>query len=194
MPRDRSPSPSWFALIASCVAGLGHLIIGRPRRGLLLFLGATASWNAALLSWVNPVAPLGAWSLRLGVAIGGATSLFSIIDVFRLGVYARLPIVTARREKQLARAIDHYLRREFRDARRLLDALLDVDPADPVVRLYLATLERRAGSPDRAVHHARKALAAAPHHPLQPEIERELHLARAGRHRTAPGHASGPAA
>ena len=28
---------------------------------------------------------------------------------------------------------------------------------------------------------ARKALAAAPHHPFQPEIERELHLARSAR-------------
>jgi len=167
--------------LASTIAGFGHLIIGRPRRGLLLFLGASASWNIALLSWINPVAPLGPWSLRLGVAVGGALSLFSVIDVFRLGVYARLPIITARRDKQLRTAVDHYLKHEYRPARRLLDALLDVDPADPVVRLYLASLERRAGSPDRAIHHAKKALAAAPHHPMQPEIERELHLARAGR-------------
>lgn len=182
MPRDRrSPSPNWIALVLSVVAGLGHLILGRPRRGLMLFIGASACWNLALLSWLAPVEPLGPWTLRVGVGVGGALSLFSVIDVFRLGVYARLPRVVARREERLRTAIDLYLKREFRDARKLLDGLLDVDPADPVVRLYLATLERRAGSPDRAVHHARKALAAAPHHPFQPEIERELHLAKSAR-------------
>ena len=67
----------------------------------------------------------------------------------------------------------------------LLDGLLDIDPADPIVRLYLASVERRSGNPVRAIHHARKALAAAPHHAFQPEIERELHLARADRDHAA---------
>lgn len=181
MARDRTPRPNWAALVLSLVAGLGHLVIGRPRRGLLLFIGASACWNLAFVSWLAPVDPLGSWTLRFGIGTGGALSLFAVIDVFRLGVYARLPHVVAQREQRLKEAVDLYLRRQFREARELLDSLLDVDPADPVVRLYLATLERRAGSPDRAARHARKALAAAPHHPFQPEIERELHLARSSR-------------
>ena len=181
MARNNRPQPNWVALGLSAIAGLGHLVIGRPRRGLLLFVGASACWNLALISWLAPVDPLGSWTLRVGIGVGGTLSLFALIDVFRLGVYARLPHVVERREERLKEAVAFYLRRDFRAARKLLDGLLDVDPADPVVRLYLASLERRAGSPERAVHHARKALAAAPHHPFQPEIERELHLARSAR-------------
>ena len=103
-----------------------------------------------------------------------ALTVFSFIDVFRIAVYARLRRVRARRHHYLEQAVNHYLRHDFRRARTFLDRLLDIDPADPVARLYLATLERRAGSPDRALHHARKALAASPNNPFHPEIEREL--------------------
>lgn len=143
-----------------------------------MFASTSGCWNLAVLSAIAPVAPLGPWTLRAGIAIGGALTLFSIIDVFRLGVYARLGVVRARRQAWFTDAVTHYLKGDYPAARRLLDRLLDLDPADPVARLYLATLERRAGSPERAIHHARRALAAAPHADFAPEIEREIVLAR----------------
>jgi len=178
MAHDESPHPAWITLPLSLVAGLGHLVLGRPRRGLALFLGASAAWNLAALSIVAPVAPLSARTAQFGIGVGGALTIFAMIDVFRLGIYGRLPAVHRRRSELFEAAVDHYLRREYREARRKFDRLLDLDPADPVTRLYLATLERRAGSPEQAIHHARKALGAAPHHPFHPEIEREIVLAR----------------
>ena len=98
MAHDNQPRPNWMAFGLSTIAGLGHLIIGRPRRGLFLFVGASACWNLALVSWLTPVDPLGSWSLRFGIGVGGALSVFAFIDVFRLGVYARLPHVVPHAE------------------------------------------------------------------------------------------------
>ncbi len=175
---DRRLRPSYLAPVLSLVPGLGHLVLGRARRGLALFLGATGCWNLALLSVAAPIDPLGGWSLRLGAGVAIALTIFAVIDAFRLGVHVRIPKVLARRDEQLQAAIRAYLRDDAREARRLLTDLLQLDSGDPVVRLYLSSLERRAGNAAQAARHARKALAAAPDHPLQPELERELHLAR----------------
>ena len=87
----RHPRPNLVALLASFLPGLGHLFIGRSRRGLLLFVGATLFANIAFLSWIAPVAPLGTTTLRVGLGIAGALVLFSVVDIFRIAVYARLP-------------------------------------------------------------------------------------------------------
>lgn len=181
MAAERDPRPNLLAVLLAPLPGLGHLVIRRPRRGLVLFLAATGFANVALLSELRPFWPLGTWSFQLGLVVAFALVLYSIWDVVRLGFYARLPSVHARRRRAVQEAIRCYLRHDFPQARQILDGLLDIDPADPVARLYLATLERRDGRWDRAIHHARKALGADPGNPFHPEIERELILAQEAR-------------
>jgi tetratricopeptide (TPR) repeat protein len=171
---ERPVRPNIAAFVLAVVPGLGHLVIGRSRRGYLFFLVTTFCWNLAFLSAFATTPPLGTWSFRLGAIIGAGIWLFSLLDAFRLAVWGRLPRIRRRREEAFRRAVTHYLRHEFPKAREIFDGLLDLDPGDAVTRLYLATLERRAGRFDRAIHHARKALRAAPAHPFHPEIEREL--------------------
>lgn len=178
MGSDDQPRPALLPVLLSVIAGLGHLVLGRARRGLLLFVGATAGWNVAFLSRAAPNLPLGEEAFRLGLGVGAGLTLYAIIDTVRLAIIARLPFVRRRRSRLLQQAIDHYLRHEFREARTTLDRLLDIDPGDPLARLYLATLERRAGHPERALHHTRKALRAWPSNRYQPEIEREAVLAQ----------------
>ena len=173
--------PTIIPVILSLVAGAGHLLIGRSRRGLLLFVTALCGWNLALLQKLHPIPPLKHWMFTLGLTIGISITAFAIFDMLRLAVYARLPRVRRHRRLLLKQAIGFYLRHEFHEARSFLDQMLDVDPADPVARLYLASLERRAGRYERAIHHARRALAAHPHNRFHPELEREIALAREAR-------------
>jgi hypothetical protein len=179
----RPPRPNYLALILSVIAGLGHLLAGRPRRGLVLFVCATGCWNLAFLSLIAPTPPLGTWSLRLGLAVAGGLTTFAMFDVFRLAVYARLPRVVATRHRLFQEGVTLYLGRRWAEARRIWDRLLDMEPGDPLVRLYMASLERRAGHPDRALVHARRALRTAPHSPMRAELEQEILLARAARRR-----------
>ena len=176
--RDEPPRPAWLPVLLSGIAGLGHLVIGRSRRGLVLFVLATSAWNLALLSVIAPSAPLGSWTAKLGLAAGIFVTVYALFDIWRIAVYARWPRVRQHREDLLRQGITHYLRHDFPKARRCLDQILDIDPADPVARLYLASLERRAAHHKKAIHHARRALGANPRNPFHPEIEREIALAK----------------
>lgn len=177
-PDPGAPRPAYLALLLSLVPGLGHLILARSRRGLLLFLAGSGGWNLALVSYAGPVPPLGDWTFRTGVIIGVAVTAFAVIDLFRIGVYARWTRVRHRRREFLRQGIRCYLRQDFPAARGYLDRLLDLDSGDATARLYLASLERRAGRMDRALRHARKALRANPRNRFHPELEREIEMVR----------------
>lgn len=177
-----APRPNLLALALSAVPGLGHLVLGRSRRGYLFFMAGTAAWNLLFLAKAVKPPPVGDWAMQVGTGVGAAVSLYSVYDVFRVGVWCRLPHVAARRDAEFQQAVGHFRRRELPRAREILDTLLDLDPADPVTRLYLAALERSAGHFDRAIHHARKALRADPSTRWREDIEYELRLARKARH------------
>ena len=179
--RADEPKPSFVPVILSLIPGAGHLLIGRSRRGLLLFVGGLSGWNMFWLLIAHPTPPLQEWMGQLGMAVGISITVFAVFDMLRLAVYARLPRVRRHRRLLLKRAVTRYLRNEFPQARSFLEQMLDLDPADPVARLYLATLERRAGHYERAIHHARRALRAHPHNRFHPELEREIALAREAR-------------
>lgn len=180
MVAPAEPRPNFIALLLSACPGLGHLLIGRARRGWYFFFAATFFLNLGALSFVSPVPPLGSWSLRLGLGIGAAIVVFSIIDVLRLAVLRRLPRVARRRREAISEALGLMETGNLGPARELLDSLLDLDPCDPEARCHLAALERRAGRMESAIHHARKALRASPDRRFRDALLRELDLAREG--------------
>ena len=180
-PRNLDPPPAWIALALTPVAGLGHLVLGRARRGLGLFVGVTASVNLAILSSVAAVPPFDTWTLRVGAALTLGLTAFSVLDVFRIGIWARLPRIRERRRACLTSAIDAWIGGDVEGAREDFTRMLEIDPADPAALLYLASLERRAGHPGLAERHARRALSADPDNPYHPEIEREIAIARESR-------------
>lgn len=166
--------PSLMALLLSPVAGLGHLWIGRARRGYFLFLTATFFWNLALLSAVVPSPPLGDWSVKVGMVGGAGITLYGLFDIFRLAVWARRRKVQIRRREILAVAEAEETAGRAAKARELRDQLLDLDPGDPEVRLALARAARRAGQFGPAVRHAKKALRALPSNPFRRDLEEEI--------------------
>jgi len=134
------------------------------------------------LSLLAPVYPLGSWSLKLGLALALAITAGALLDTFLLCVVPRLPAARRHRERHLREGVTLYLKQDLEGARDHFSALLQKDPADPLAKLYLATLERRQGHAARALKHAREALAVNPKNPFYPELEREIALAQEARH------------
>lgn len=144
-------------------------------------MGATFGWNLALLSVLRPTPQFGDWALAVGLGLALTLTLYSMIDVFKLGIWNRTRRARSRRNTCFLRATDHYLKREWREAQLAMEEVLDMDPADPAARLFLSSLERRRQQFDRAIRHAQKALYASRSSPYAPELEREQHLAREAR-------------
>jgi tetratricopeptide (TPR) repeat protein len=180
MPAGPGPRPSLIAVLLTVWPGLGHWWLGRARRGYLFFVTSTFFGNLALLSLIAPLPPLGDWSLHAGLAGAAGTVLYAFVDILRIGVYARWPSVRERRQRRLTEAAEREDAGRVHEAREIWDRLLDVDPADPEVRLALARSYRRSGDSARALHHARRALRALPRSPVRDELLRELELAREG--------------
>ncbi|HMS16899.1 MAG TPA: tetratricopeptide repeat protein [Planctomycetota bacterium] len=175
--------PNLVALLLSPIAGLGHLVLGRSVRGFFLLMGATFGWNLVLLYALKPSAEFGTWTLRAGLALALTLSAYSIMDVFKIGVWNRTRRMRDARNRCFLSATDAYLQKDWRGAREHLDPVLDMDPGDAAARLFLATIERRAERFDQAIKQANKALRACRSSPFVPELEREIHLAREARRR-----------
>ena len=183
MSAATGPRPNILALLLSAVPGLGHWILGRARRGFFLFMAAAFGWNLIGLSFLTSSEPIHTWGRRIGIAIVVVCTVISIYETLRFGVLNRTRRAHRRRNEVFRRATTHYLKKEWREARQAMDEILDWDASDPAARLFLATLERRAGRPNLAVRHVQKALRANPASPFSPELEREEHLAREIRRR-----------
>jgi tetratricopeptide (TPR) repeat protein len=160
------------------------MVLGRSSRGFFLFMGATFGWNLVLLAFLKPSPEFGTWTSRAGIALAGTVTAFSILDVFKLGVWNRTRRMQRHRNACFLSATDAYLTKNWSQAREHLDQVLDMDSADPAARLYLATIERRAERFDQAIRQANKALKASRSSPYVPELEREIHLARQARRRS----------
>ena len=178
MVSDGGPRPQWVALGFGVIPGLGHLVLGRARRGWYFFFGVTLAANVALLSRIVALPPFGAGSFQVAAVTAAAVWLYSLFDLVRLAIVARLPGARARRREVLAAARGQVRRNELAAAREGLDALLDLDPGDSAVRRYLAAVERRSGHPERALRHAKKALAASPGNPEKAALLREIALSK----------------
>lgn len=167
------------AIAGLLVPGLGHLLVGRARRGLTWFAAIVVlvNWQmtAALTDTSSPlVAPIPGvqtvadWALSallptqyLGF-IGTVAPLWllAFFDVILCVVVPLLPTWRRFRESRLRDAAAHVVRGEYAQALRELGRIRTIDRSDPAACLWTALALRLAGRPKDALRYASRPLAS----------------------------------
>ncbi len=161
------------------VPGLGHLFVGRARRGLLWFGAIVILVNWQMTSALtNTAAPLPAplpgvqsasdWALSTLLPteymgfIGTVAPLWLIafLDVVLCVAVPLVPAWRRFRETRLRDAAAHVVRGEHPEALRELARIRFVDRSDPAACLWTALTLRLAGRPRDALRYASRPLAS----------------------------------
>lgn len=172
-----TPRRNPFLLALIPIPGLAQWCMGRARSALAIAVVFLCALNLAFLTALVP-AMARIPGLRDGsLVLAFGAMVFGAVDAWRLAFRQRSPRVLALRQDWFCQGRTRYLAGDLAAARERFVHLLDGDAADPLGRLLLATLERRAGRPHEALRHARVALAADPSNALHAELEREMALA-----------------
>ena len=170
--------PNFFALLLVPLPGLPQWALGRARSALMVFVTFFFSANIALLSKLVPLPLASSVVFACACAVALGAFVYGVVDTWRLAVANRTRHAQAEREQWFLQGRARYLAGDLGAARERFLHMLDRDSADPLARVTLAALERRAGNPRSASAHARSALSQWKDNPFRAELERELALAK----------------
>jgi hypothetical protein len=167
-------SKRWNALLLAAVPGLGHLSLGRPVHGLLLFALFGLAANGFFFAFVLDPSAVRTWVLVFcGVAAAAAWGT-SIIHVHRLARRHQEPHVAERKDYHLRRGLTQYVAGSFEAARDEFLTVLKLDPTDVDARFHLAMAYARAGEAHLAVKTFKRCRSDDVDGKWQWEVQREL--------------------
>ncbi|NUN48698.1 MAG: hypothetical protein HUU15_07705 [Candidatus Brocadiae bacterium] len=171
------PAPPTISRLAASLGfvlpGAGHIVLGRPGRGLWMFFWVAFFANAALIA---PVFDLWGASVdaRGCLVAAGIVWLYAALDLLRLLFWRhRRKLEEVKREKLLS-AFGFYLRGEYGRARARLKQILRMDRDDPDAHFHMALTYKREGMPRLAKRHFRLALSLDPGRKWEEEVRKEL--------------------
>lgn len=169
------------ANLCAVVPGLGHVVLGRCGRGVMLFFFFATLLNGYLLApYLFPPEEV-AGRARLLLGASGLVWAYAVTEVFLITVWRRRPAFVRRKRQLYYEAHRAYLGDRLTDARRILNRLLRMDPEEPAGHFFLALVHRDLGNVWRARLRFREALWVDPDHRWRAQVRRELADLRSGR-------------
>ncbi|MBI4575210.1 MAG: hypothetical protein HY722_02990 [Planctomycetes bacterium] len=137
-------------VLLTAVTGLGHIALGRTRRGLVLFALFAFSANGVFVAaylWQDAPGE-GLTADRILVASALATGLvwgYGWVDIVQRTLLHDAARARRLREEGFRSAVAHYLGGRLDPAREVLRTLLGAEPRDADVLFRLAQVEGAAG-------------------------------------------------
>ncbi|MBI5368890.1 MAG: tetratricopeptide repeat protein [Planctomycetes bacterium] len=147
-----------LAILLSVLPGLGHILLGRCVRGLVLFTAFAFfanAWGVAPYVWPAGDEPVSRPGLLAAAAV---IWLYTMLDAMRI-VYWRERASLARRKKNLFHdALVDYMKGDLRAARRVLRRVLRLDRDDPNAHFLLGIVYQGEGKRWRARRALKRSL------------------------------------
>ncbi|MBI3270849.1 MAG: tetratricopeptide repeat protein [Planctomycetes bacterium] len=148
-----------FAVLLSVLPGLGHILLGRCRRGLVLFTVFAVLvnfWVVAPVLWQGGPPPVERPGLFAAAAL---VWLYSMLDAMRLVYWRERAGVVTRKKHLFLEALAAYVRNDLEGARRRLKRVLRLDRDDPTAHFYLGMVYQGEGKRWRARRCYKRSLA-----------------------------------
>lgn len=147
-----------WAVVFSLVPGLGHIVLGRCVRGLLLFFLFTTFLNGLLL-WPAISGESYARKSQAGfLAAAGLLWLYAVLDAFRIAYWRKRRSLRKRKLQHLRTGLGHYLRDEWDLAREEFRQILRKDRDDPDAHFHLGMVYKAEGRWRAARRHLRRSV------------------------------------
>ena len=161
-------------LVLSIIPGWGHIWLRRYNRGLAIFLLFFAIVNLELMVFLRGEEADFEATFKYASAAAVGLFVFTIVDVFRITVWLRSNKVLEKRRTSYRRALTHYLRSEYGQARELALRMTRSDPLDVAALFVLGMIQREAGEKKKAIRTFRRALRSPTSEYWNADVQREL--------------------
>ncbi len=169
------------ANVLTLIPGLGHVVLGRCGRGVLLFFGFVLFLNGSLLAPYLYSGKQVDRASRGSLVAAGLIWAYAVMDVFNI-TYWRRRRGFLRKKKRLYFAVHRaYAGRQLEEARGLLKRLLRMDPEDPASHYWLGLVYRDMGQIWRARKRFKQALWVDPEKKWRLHVQHQLARLRASR-------------
>lgn len=161
-------------LLSMMLPGLGHVLLGRPVKGMLLACAFTVCISLAVLRalFVQP-AMLDAGFLCVTAAALGLW-LGALWGMLRVALRPLAKLASPDLDDRFREGIRHYLTGDLKRAERTFHGLLSMDPADADAHLRLGLVYKAQGKPKQARRCLKRCTAFDPEGKWRDEVAREL--------------------